>query len=92
MTTQERLEMIRLLLGGSPCTSWSIAQTRYRENIPQGHGWELFKNFLIVKEEYEPDYFLYENVDSMPKQIMDCIDYEFTKELLLSDEWELIED
>ncbi len=42
--------MIRLLIGGSPCTLWSIAQTRNRETEPRGIGWELFKNFLISLE------------------------------------------
>lgn len=53
--------MIKLLIGGSPCTYWSIAQTRNRETTASGAGWELFKNFLIAKEKFKPDFFLYEN-------------------------------
>ena len=53
--------MIRILLGGSPCTKWSIAQKNNRETEPKGEGWELFRNYLIAKEKYKPDYFLYEN-------------------------------
>lgn len=53
--------MIKLLLGGSPCTFWSIAQKKYRETTPTGLGWELFKNYLIAKQKFQPDYFLYEN-------------------------------
>lgn len=53
--------MIKLLLGGSPCTYWSIAQKNNRETEPSGIGWELFKNYLIAKEKFKPDYFLYEN-------------------------------
>lgn len=34
------MEMIKLLLGGSPCTKWSIAQTKDRETEPEGIGWE----------------------------------------------------
>lgn len=36
--------MIKILLGGSPCTYWSIAQKNNRETEPSGLGWELFKN------------------------------------------------
>ena len=41
--------MKRILIGGSPCTHWSIAQKNNRETEPQGEGWELFKNYLITK-------------------------------------------
>ena len=60
---------MRLLLGGSPCTHWSIAQTKNRETEPSGLGWELFKNYLIAREKYKPDYFLYENNKSMASAI-----------------------
>ena len=53
--------MIRILLGGSPCTYWSIAQKNNRETEASGIGWELFKKYLIAKEKFKPDYFLYEN-------------------------------
>lgn len=54
--------MTRILLGGSPCTKFSIAQKNDRETQPNsGIGWELFKNYLIAKEKFKPDYFLYEN-------------------------------
>lgn len=53
--------MIRILLGGSPCTFWSIAQKQHRETQASGLGWELFKNYLIAKDKFKPDYFLYEN-------------------------------
>ncbi len=53
--------MIKLLLGGSPCTFWSIAQKNNRETTPTGLGWELFKNYLIAKQKFQPNYFLYEN-------------------------------
>lgn len=69
--------MIRLLIGGSPCTYWSIAQTQHRETEASGMGWELFKNFLIAREKYQPDYFLYENNKSMSAAIKTQI----TKEL-----------
>ena len=42
--------MIKILIGGSPCTFWSIAQKNNRETEAEGLGWELFKNYLIAKE------------------------------------------
>lgn len=65
----EIVDALRLLIGGSPCTYWSIAQTKGRETEPSGMGWELFLNFLIALEKYTPDYFLYENNKSMSKAI-----------------------
>lgn len=61
--------MIRLLIGGSPCTYWSVAQTKERETTASGLGWELFKNYLIAKEKFKPDIFLYENNDSAAELI-----------------------
>lgn len=55
------MKELRLLIGGSPCTFWSIAQTKHRETKPSGMGWELFLNYLIAKEKFKPDLFLYEN-------------------------------
>lgn len=66
--------MIRLLMGGSPCTKWSVAQKKDRETQPNsGIGWELFKNYLIAKEKWKPDYFLYENNKSAAQPIKDEI-------------------
>lgn len=48
---------MRLLLGGSPCTRWSIAQTKDRETEPEGIGWELFENYLIALKKFKPDFF-----------------------------------
>lgn len=64
---------IKLLIGGSPCTHWSIAQTKNRETEPSGMGWELFKNYLIAKEKFNPDFFLYENNKSASQAIKDQI-------------------
>lgn len=61
--------MIKLLIGGSPCTFWSIAQKNNRETEPRGMGWELFKNYLIAKEKFAPDFFLYENNKSADEAI-----------------------
>lgn len=65
--------MIKILLGGSPCTYWSIAQKNNRETKPSGIGWELFENYLIAKEKFKPDYFLYENNKSAAQAIKDEI-------------------
>ena len=68
---------IKLMLGGSPCTYWSIAQTNGRETKAEGTGWELFKNYLIAKEKFKPDFFLYENNKSASQAIKDQIAEEF---------------
>lgn len=60
---------MRLLIGGSPCTHWSIAQTKNRETEPEGIGWELFKNYVLARGGYTPDYFIYENNKSMSPAI-----------------------
>lgn len=65
--------MIKILLGGSPCTYWSIAQKNNRETEPSGMGWELFENYLIAKEKFQPDIFLYENNKSAAQPIKDEI-------------------
>lgn len=69
--------MIKLLIGGSPCTFWSIAQKNNRETEPSGLGWELFENYLIAKEKFKPDIFLYENNKSAAKAIKDEIKKKF---------------
>lgn len=68
--------MIKLLIGGSPCTFWSIAQKNNRETTAEGMGWELFKNYLIAKEKFKPDYFLYENNKSAAQAIKEQIKIE----------------
>ena len=68
--------MIKLLIGGSPCTFWSIAQKNGRETEAEGMGWELFKNYLIAKDKFKPDFFLYENNKSASKAIKDQIKQE----------------
>ena len=83
--------MVKLLIGGSPCTHWSIAQTKNRETEPSGIGWELFENYLIALEKFKPDYFLYENNKSMSKAIRDEITKSFLLLGLNKDEWEIIE-
>ena len=80
--------MIKLLIGGSPCTYWSIAKKNGRETEAEGLGWELFKNYLIAKEKFNPDFFLYENNKSAAQAIKDQI----KKELKVWDGTLLMED
>lgn len=68
--------MVKFLIGGSPCTHWSIAQSKARETEPEGIGWELFKNYLIAKEKFRPDFFLYENNKSAAESIKSRISEE----------------
>jgi DNA (cytosine-5)-methyltransferase 3A len=68
--------MIKILIGGSPCTHWSIAQKNNRETTAEGIGWELFKNYLIAKEKFQPDFFLYENNKSAAQAIRNQISIE----------------
>ena len=60
---------MKLLIGGSPCTHWSIAQTKNRETEASGIGWELFLNYRIARDKSKPDFFLYENNKSMSPTI-----------------------
>lgn len=68
--------MKKLLIGGSPCTHWSIAQHNGRETEASGIGWELFKCYLAAKEKFKPDYFLYENNRSASEAIKEQISHE----------------
>lgn len=74
--------MIKILIGGSPCTHWSIAQHNDRETTAEGIGWKLFKNYLIAKEKFQPDFFLYENNKSAAQPIKDQISKELGVELM----------
>lgn len=69
--------MKKILIGGSPCTFWSVAQHNGRETEPSGLGWELFLNYCIAKEKFKPDLFFYENNESASQAIKN----EISKEL-----------
>ena len=73
---------MKLLIGGSPCTSWSIARMG-RETQPEGIGWELFDNYLIARNKFRPEYFLYENNKSMAGPIREQITAELGVEPIL---------
>ena len=68
-----------ILIGGSPCTHWSIAKGGYesRETTSSGIGWELFMQYVRALRESKPKWFLYENNESMS----DAIKNEITNQL-----------
>ena len=57
-----------LLIGGSPCTHWSIAN-KNRETTANGIGFDLFMQYVRALREAKPKYFLYENNYSISKEI-----------------------
>lgn len=61
-----------LLLGGSPCTYWSIAK-KSRETTSDGIGGKLFMEYVRALHESGCKYFLYENNNSIHQNIKDFI-------------------
>lgn len=72
-----------ILMGGSPCTYWSIAKKEGRETTASGIGWELFCQYVRAIKEAEPRYFVYENNKSMSNAIRDSISESFGFEPIL---------
>lgn len=66
------LPKIDIVIGGSPCTHWSIAK-RDRETTPDGLGGKLFMEYVRALEETKPRWFLYENNFLIHKNIKDFI-------------------
>ena len=64
-----------LLVGGSPCQSLSITQSKTREHL-EGKS-KLFFEYVRALEEVKPKYFLFENVASMNEEskqiISECL-------------------
>ena len=64
-----------LLMGGSPCQSLSITQSKTREHL-EGKS-KLFFEYVRALEEVKPKYFLFENVASMNEEskqiISECL-------------------
>lgn len=73
----KQYEGVDFLIGGSICTYWSIAQTKNRETVASGMGWESFSQYLRALHEAKPKYFIYENNKSMSKAIRASIDEAF---------------
>lgn len=66
------------LMGGSPCTYWSVAQSAdRRETTASGQGWELFRQYVRALHEAGPRWFIYENNKSMSRAIRDSISEAF---------------
>ena len=75
---------IDFLIGGSPCTYWSIAQKNdRRETEASGLGWELFCQYVRALKEAKPKYFIYENNKSIAKAIYESISNTFGFEPIL---------
>lgn len=79
----DRYRGVDFLIGGSPCTYWSIAQAKNRETVASGMGWELFSQYVRALHEAKPKYFIYENNKSMSKGIRDSINEAFGFEAVL---------
>ncbi len=58
-----------LLIGGSPCTYWSVAKNN-RETTCDGEGFRLFMEYVRALNESECRYFLYENNYSIHQNIV----------------------
>lgn len=61
-----------LLIGGSPCTYWSIAREN-RETTPDGIGGKMFMRYVDALQESECKYFIYENNYSIHDNIKNFI-------------------
>lgn len=71
-------QSIDYLIGGSPCTYWSIAQSsNKRETTASGIGWNLFSQYVRALHEAKPNFFIYENNKSMSKAIRESIKQTF---------------
>lgn len=68
---------IDYIVGGSPCTYWSIAQKNNRETEASGLGWELFSQYVRALREVKPKFFIYENNKSMSNAIRESITQTF---------------
>lgn len=67
-----------LLMGGSPCTYWSVAQSADRREVTaSGQGWELFQQYVRALHEARPRWFIYENNKSMSRAIRESISEAF---------------
>lgn len=78
------LDNIDLIIGGSPCTYWSICK-KDRETTSEGLGFDLFMQFVKAIELCKPKYFLYENNFSIHKDIKAAISEKLgVKEIMIN--------
>lgn len=78
---KDMLPHIDFLIGGSPCTDLSIAK-KDRQGL-EGSRSSLFWEYVRLKNELKPRYFILENVASMPKKDRDIITEEMGVEPVL---------
>ena len=80
---------IDILIGGSPCTFWSAAKCHTAKNKKEldtdGMGWKLFSKYVEALKVIKPKYFLYENNDRIPENIINEINKELGVEPILID-------
>ncbi len=78
-----------LLIGGSPCTYWSIARCPHtdhkRETTASGLGYDLFMQYVRALKEAKPRWFLYENNASMSDEIKNEITRQLGVEPIMID-------
>lgn len=67
-TDFSEFEGFDMVIGGSPCTYWSIAKNN-RETTSNGIGFELFMHFVRAVRQTKCRYFLYENNHSIHRDI-----------------------
>lgn len=78
---KEHLPKIDFLIGGSPCQDLSIAK-KDRQGL-EGNRSSLFWQYVRLKNELKPKYFILENVASMPKEAKEIITKEMGVEPVL---------
>lgn len=80
---------IDIIIGGSPCTFWSKAKCHTakekRELDTNGMGWKLFMKFVEALKIIKPKYFLYENNDGIPENIIKEINNQLGVEPIMID-------
>ena len=69
--TYDKVLDIDLLIGGSPCQDLSIAK-KNRQGL-SGERSGLFWEYVRIRDEVKPKYFILENVASMPKEAKEVI-------------------
>jgi len=72
-----KLPKIDLVIGGSPCTYWSILK-KNRETTSEGIGFDLFMQYVRAVRETGCRWFLYENNFSIHKDIIHNISNPFS--------------
>lgn len=85
-----RFQDYDLLIGGSPCTTFSPAKNwkaklKKETSINEGIGWLLFTQYARCLKEAKPTYFLFENNYRISKEIEEAISQELGVQPILID-------